>query len=53
MQSLKEARLLRESMIIPIDKGTLILKYGAKWCFSYESKASTQLSQRGECVYGA
>ena len=40
-------------MIIPIDKWTLILKIGAKWSFSYETKASTQLSQREEWNYGA
>ena len=39
-------------MIIPIDKWTLILKIGAKWSFSYETKASTHLSQWGECAYG-
>ena len=44
-------RLLCESMIIPIDKWTLVLKNGAKRSFSYATKASTHLSQQGECVY--
>ena len=32
--SWKEIRLLRESMIIPIDEWTFILKNGAKWSSS-------------------
>ena len=36
--SLKEIRLLRESMIVPIDKWTLILKNGRKWSFLMKPK---------------
>ena len=39
----KGRRLFHESMIIPIANWTLILKNGAKWSFSYETKASTHL----------
>ena len=46
-------RLLCESMFIPIDKRTLILKNSGKWSFSYESKASIDLSQWGESIFGA
>ena len=35
----KERRLLCKSMIILIDKWTLILKNGGMWSFSYETKA--------------
>ena len=40
-------------MVILIGKWTLILKNGMKWSFSYETKASTHLSQWGEWNYGA
>ena len=42
-QSWKERRLSCESMIIPIDKWTLILKKGGKSSFSYEIKATIHL----------
>ena len=51
--SWKEKRLLRQSMIIPIDKWTLMLKNGAKWRSSYGTRESTHLSQWGEWNYGA
>ena len=41
---MKKKRLLRESMFIPIDGRTLILKNGGKWSFSYETKALIHLS---------
>ena len=43
-QSWKKERLLHESMFIPIDRQTLILKHGRKWSFSYETKVSIHLS---------
>ena len=39
-QSWKERRLLCESVLIQIDRRTLILKIGGKRSFSYETKAS-------------
>ena len=33
-------KLLLCDVFIPIDRQTLIIKNGGKWCFSYESKAS-------------
>ena len=51
-QSWKENRLLRESMFIPIDRRTLILKNSGKWSFSYETKASIHLSHWGEWICG-
>ena len=43
-QSWNEMRLLHESMFIPIEGWTLILKSGGKWSFSYKTKASIHLS---------
>ena len=45
LQSWEERRSLCESMFIPIERQTLIIKYGAKWDFCYETKASIHLSQ--------
>ena len=39
-QSLKERRLLCESVLIPIERWTLTLKIGRKRSFSYETKVS-------------
>ena len=39
-------------MFIPINGWTLILKNGRKWSFSYKTKASIHLSQRGEWICG-
>ena len=36
-----------------MDRWTLILKIGAKWCFSKETKASIHLSKWGEWICGA
>ena len=40
----KQKRLLPQSVFIPIDRWTLILKNVGKWSFSYETKASIHLS---------
>ena len=40
-------------MFIPIDRQNLIPKNGEKWSFFNETKASINLSQYGEWVYGA
>ena len=45
VQSLKEMRLLHQSMTIPIDEWTLILKDGGNWSFSYKTKAPIRLFQ--------
>ena len=45
--------MLYESMFIPIDKWSLILKNGGEWSFSYETQVSIHLSQCGEWIYGA
>ena len=42
-QSWKERGLLCESVFVPIDKWTLILKKDGKISFSYETKASMSL----------
>ena len=47
-QSLKDRRLLHESMFIQIDKWTLILKNGGRKSFSYETKTLIHLSQWAE-----
>ena len=52
-QSWKKIRLLSVSVFVPIDGWTLIIKNGAKCGFSYETKASTYLSQWEEWNYGA
>ena len=49
---MKTWRLLCEFKFIPIDKGTLILKKGGKWSFSYETKVTIHLSQWVEWIYG-
>ena len=41
----KKRRLLHESVFIPIDKWTLVVKNGRKWSFSYETKASISFIQ--------
>ena len=51
-QSLNQRRLLHESMFIPIDRWTLILKKRWKWSFCYGSKASIHLSQWEEWICG-
>ena len=40
-------------MFTIFDRRTLILENGGKWSVSYETKASTHLSQKGEWNYGA
>ena len=50
-QSLKEKRLLCESVFIPIERWTLI--NGRKISCSYVTKASIHLSQWEEWIYGA
>ena len=52
-QSLKEERLLCESMLIPIKKWTLILKMADREVFLIKPKHHYYLSQWGECVYCA
>ena len=50
-QSWNKKRLLYESVFVLIDKWTFILKNGGKKSFSYETKSSMSLSQKGEWVY--
>ena len=50
-KSLKERRLLCESMFIAIDRRTLIPKNEGKLSFCYETKASIHLSRWGEWIY--
>ena len=51
-QAWKEKRLLCESVFVPIDKWTLIVKNGRKWSFSYESKTSISfILMRGKCLW--
>ena len=52
-QLLKEKRLLCESVFIPIEKWTLILKMIKRDVFLMKPKLQYHLSQLGECVYGA
>ena len=52
-QSLKERRLLCESMFIPIENWTLILKMVEKEVFLMKPRNQYQLSQRGEWTCGA
>ena len=52
-QSWKEKRLLCESMFIPIERWTSILKMAEWEAFPMKPKHQCQLSHRGECVYGA
>ena len=46
-------RLLCESMFVPTEKQTLILKMVERDVFLMKSKHQYLLSQLGECVYGA
>ena len=52
-QSWKERRLLCESMFIPIEGRTSILKLVISEVFLMKPKYQYHLSQRGECVYDA
>ena len=49
-RSWKERRLLCESMFIPIERQTLILKMVERDVFLMKPKLQYHLSQRGECV---
>ena len=51
-QSWKERTLLCESVFIPIDRRTFILKMVRKVVFLMKSKCQYHLSQWGECVFG-
>ena len=50
-QSWKERRLLCESMFIPIERWTSILKIAEKEVLLLNPKQQNRLSQQGECVY--
>ena len=52
-QSLKERRLLCESVFIPIEKWTLILKMAEREVFLIKQRHQYHLSQRGEWTCGA
>ena len=52
-QSLKEWRLLCESVFIPIEKWTLILKMVEREVFLMNPRHQYHLSQREEWIYGA
>ena len=52
-QSTKEGILLYESMFIPIERRTLILKMVEREDFLMKPKHQNRLSQHGECVYSA
>ena len=52
-QSWKEKRLLCESMFIPIEKRTWILKIVKREVFLTKPKHPNRLSQQRECVCGA
>ena len=52
-QSLKEWRLLCESMFIPVEKQILIQKLEEREVFLMKPKHQYHLSQWRECVYGA
>ena len=52
-RSLKERRLLCESMFIPIERWTSILKMATREVFLMKPKHQYHLSQRGERVYDA
>ena len=52
-QTWKERRLLCESMFIPIERRTWILKMVEKQVFPMKPKHRNHLSQRAECDYGA
>ena len=49
----EEKRLLCESMVIPIERRTLILKLVIRKAFIMKPKHQHHLSHRGECVYDA
>ena len=51
-QSLKEKRLLYESVFVQLDGWKLILKIVEKEVFLINPKHQYHLSQREECVYG-
>ena len=51
-QSGKKRRLFHESVFIPIDGWTLILKNGGKRSFSYKAEALIHLSRSGERICG-
>ena len=52
-QMWKERRSLCESMFIPIERWTWILKMVEKQVFLMKPKHRNHLSQQGECDYGA
>ena len=52
-QSWKERRLFCESLFIPIERRTWILKMVEKQVFLMKPKHRNHLSQQGECDYGA
>ena len=52
-QSWKEKRLFCKSMVVQIDRGTLILKMVEREVFPMEPKDQYHLSQWGEFAYGA
>ena len=52
-QRWKERRLLCESMFIPIERWTWILKIVEKQVFLIKLKHQYQLSWQEDCVYGA
>ena len=47
----KEMRLLYESLFIPIERQTSILKMVEREVFLLNPKQQNRLSQQGECVY--
>ena len=52
-QLLKEKRLLCESMFIPIEKCTIILKMVEREVFHMKTRHQYHLLQWGEWIYGA
>ena len=50
---MKELRLLCESMLIPVERRTLIQKLVEREVFLTKPKHQCHLSQGGECVCGA
>ena len=50
---MKKKRLLRESMFIPIERQTSILKMVERDVLLLNPRHQNRLSQQGECVYSA